>query len=199
MSTFQGSNNLYHYLHYGSPIQFRWGGWVSSSHILRNEGWKFHATEERDLYSDRHMAHLVITSPDKYMCMSGRIYMSYQDFLKEGYRQFDSPLAVPIQMESFEAKSVFKCINADEMRNWKALTEIDIMAPTSVRHSKIRLKDLRIFKQVVEEPKTQFFIPEKSVDQLFNEILKIQFPEQKRLILPDSKPILKAQILTMVA
>jgi hypothetical protein len=155
----------------GEPIRLRWGGWVSDSYVLEREGWTFHADEQHNQEMDSHAIRLAVTSPDKYMTISGVTYLHNVDIrTATGYSiwhdQYQRWTERGFEMHQYNAKDVFRTIGHEELRSWKSMNQINI-------------------------------------DDLFNRILQIQYPQQqeikKGLIMPEKKPIIQAKIFSLVA
>lgn len=75
---------------------------------------------------------------------------------------------------------------------------IDIYGTTKAGGS---FADLKVFQYKEDGP--SIYIPPNSEDQLLDMLLKVQYPNQqeikKKLVLPETKPIIKAQVFSLVA
>lgn len=206
----ENNPNIIQRLYDGAPIKVRWGAWVSDTHMLHREHWKFSAEEHLDEEQRLWRIRLAVTSPDDHVVISGSLYIdvhrmiyaSGADWVDNSYPMFDRGY---IEMQQFTAKEVFRTIEYPELRSWQAPEPIDITQATTIRNLErsYRMKDFKFFQTLDMEPKNEIYIPEKSVDDLFNEILKIQYPQQqeikKGLIMPGKQPIIQAKIYSLVA
>jgi hypothetical protein len=106
-------------------------------------------------------------------------------------------------MQQYNARDVFRYVHQDEVNSWKALSPVDMTASTMATERQLVMRDFKCFKPLDGDTQKEIYIPEKNVDDLFNEILKLQYPQQqeikKGLILPEAKPIIQAKILTLAA
>lgn len=192
-------NKVLFELFHGQPIKIRWGAWVTDSYLLERDGWEFYATEEKTTdYGQFHQIHLAVTSPDKQMCLSGTMRIPYQEL----FNHFID-WGQPFEMRCYTSRDIVRTMPQAELNSWKKMSQIDIYAETSIRTDEFRFSELNIFKKHLDAPKQEIYIPEKNVDDLLNEILKIQYPEQqeikKGLIMPERKPIVQAKILSLAA
>lgn len=200
-----GKNRFYK-LFECEPIRVRWGSWVSDTRQLDRDGWKFSADEKFDEYQRVHRVYLAVTSPDNEITIAGNFYVDLQrlNYAIEtgwGAHVFNGC----IDMKQYNCKDVFRTIGMDELNQWQGLRAIDIREPTVLMQRDFRLRDFKFFKQLEghQETQNEIYIPNESVDDLFNKILQIQYPQQqeikKGLIMPESKPIIQAKIYSLVA
>lgn len=199
-------NNTFYQLFQGEPIELNWGGWRSNTYTLEREGWKFTADEYQDHEHMLHVVHLAATSPDKQVVIAGRMGIHREEFnymhpYKNSWvgsleRRF-------LNMQQFTARDVFRVIDQRELNSWHGMKPIDIKTATAIAAKEVHYKfgNFKFFQQINTEPQNDIYIPSSSVDSLFNEILKIQYPQQqeikKGLIMPEAKPIIKAQIYSL--
>lgn len=204
------NDNLFAQLHHGEPIQLRWNGWVSDTHILSRQGWKFTASQHKDEYSGRIAVNLAATDPTKYVVIAGNFMINPQEFLQGDWhrsymQQWDGDPwgRRSIEMQQFTARDVFRTIGQQELQSWQGMELIDVTMATHAQPREIYMGSFNFFKKIsgLEEAKQEIYIPQKSVDELLNEILKIQYPEQQKikkgLILPEAKPIIQAKIFSL--
>lgn len=200
----ENNPNIIHRMFDGGPIQLRWGAWVSDTYLLKREGWEFAAEQHYDLYHNAFAVRLAVTSPDKYAVIAGVFYIRpcVDDRRHYGVMDFNEfHNGRPVEMQHYTAKDAFRTIHMDEMNSWLGLKPVDIMDPTFTKTHDMRMRDFKFFKELEGSSQNEIYIPPNSVDALFNEILKIQYPEQqeikKGLIMPSAKPLIKATIFTL--
>lgn len=197
-------NRLYQ-LFGGEPIKLRWGGWVSDTYLLQREGWKFHSEQHYEVYQDCHAIRLAVTSPDNYMVISGVARIRAQELMEPygGFGQRERWQHHGFDMQQYNAKDVFRYAHADEVKSWMALTPTDMTIPTMATERQIYMRDFKCFAAVPEGNQNEIYIPEESVDDMFNKILQLQYPQQQEikrgLIMPERKPIIQAKIFTLAA
>lgn len=215
MSLRDPNNNSVFQLFGGEPIKLRWGGWVSDTYILQREGWKFHAEEEYQPEYSAHRVRLAVTSPDGYVIIAGNLIIRRSDLLLGHPHHRDHMIDSlqyaygsmfdrrPIEMQQFTSRDVFRYTEREDIDSWNNLTAVDVMSTTWANERQIYMGDFKFLKQISGTPETQIFIPEATVDDLFNQILKIQYPQQqeikKGLIMPEKKQILQAQVFSLAA
>jgi hypothetical protein len=202
---YQLGQNRFFRLFQGQPIRLRWGGWCSDTHLLHREGWTFFADENYDVRQHGHLIRLAVTSPDTAVTISGVLHMRMEDiynqhpshmigtFLHEGFR-----------MQQYSAKDVFRTIGHEELNSWKRMNQVDILQPTEQTERQVMMRDFKVFHPIQQATTDkEIYIPEESVDDLFNRILQIQYPQQleikKGLIMPEKKPIIQAKIFSLAA
>ncbi len=202
---YRENSNIIFRIFGGEPIRLRWGAWVTDTHHLRQAGWNFSAHEEHNNYLNCHEVQLIVTSPDKYVVMTGYLRFDPQEiYARNSYHYGDFKSYDHIELQQFTANSVFRTESVQNIHRWEMATPIDIRAETFMHERDWRMRDFKFFKQLdepVQEPQKEIYIPNESVDDLFNKILQIQYPEQqeikKKLILPESKPIIQAKIFSL--
>lgn len=204
------------------PIPIHWAGWHTNSNELRANGWEVLASEK---VVDHHYAkriRVAVKSPDRKLVITGSVEIPCQDLhaaqaqlmghyinsapmhgmdkfplVQRGFNQ--------IQMEVYTAQDRFVQVNRpfmDDMDDLRPITASfdPYRMPTGVRDL-VDPRALKIFEYV--DTTNAIYIPPHNEDELLNMILKIQYPNQqeikKRLVLPESKPIIKAQIFTLAA
>lgn len=203
VSMYRGNNNILLQLFGGEPIKLRWGAWVSDTYLLQREGWKFHAEEHFEPEFSCHKIRLAVTSPDQYVIISGYIRISMHELIPNNYYNYNRWVDRPVEMQQFTAKDVFRVTDRFEIDSWSNLSEVDITRPTMARERDIAMRDFKFLSPATGTQVNEIYIPEKNVDDLFNEILKIQYPQQqeikKGLIMPEAKPIIQAKIFSLAA
>jgi hypothetical protein len=187
----------------GEPIKLRWGGWVSDTYLLQREGWKFHSEEHYEAEMDCYAVRLAVTSPDNHMVISGVTRVLQEQLLEYGFNhQKEIWHHRGLDMQQYNAKDVFRVTSMAEIQSWKALSPVDITMPTMINQQNIYMRDFKIF-QPAENQTQEIYIPQDSVDEMFNRILKLQYPQQqeikKGLIMPEAQPIIQAKIFSLVA
>lgn len=198
--------NRFYQIFGGEPIKLRWGGWVSDTYLLQREGWNFHSEEHYEAYQDCHAIRLAVTSPDTAMVISGVARIRQQELMEPYGRRFGSQIDIWHQrgfdMQQYNAKDVFRVAHQEDIQSWKALSPIDITRPSVCDYRNIAMREFKVF-QPIEQMTQEIYIPEDSVDEMFNKILKLQYPQQqeikKGLIMPAAKPIIQAKIFSLVA
>jgi hypothetical protein len=193
-------NNRHFQLFGGEPIKLRWGPWVTDTYLLQRDGWKFHADENFDMHSSAHIIHLACTAPDNNLVVSGRLYIRRDEMMGERYH-YDR-WERPVEMQQYSAtRDYFRVIGSEEMGSWQRMQQVDLTERCIVNERTIAMRDFKMFQPCKEATTNDIYIPPQSVDALFNEILKIQYPQQqeikKGLILPQAKPIFKAKVYTL--
>lgn len=201
MSIHRGDRNLIFQLFGGEPIKLRWGAWVSDSYLLQREGWQFNAEEHYEAYTNCHAIRLAVTSPDNNLIISGVIRMGREEFMGPyNWNRFGER---PVEMQQYYSpRDVFRYADREEINSWSAMQAVDVTVPTHATERQIAMRDFK-FLQPATNAKNEIYIPEASVDELLNQILKIQYPEQqeikKGLIMPEAKPIVQAKIYSLAA
>lgn len=195
------NRNLFFRLSGGEPIELRWGPWVTNTNVLQREGWKFHAQEEYRVDYDAHQVRLGATSPDTSICVMGNMMLKMQELMeRHPYGLFHQR---PFMMNHYTVKDIVRTLPFQEVRSISAMQPIDINGVTTVSSQSLYMKDFKIFAPASDDTQKEIYIPEKNVDELFNQILKIQYPEQKEIkkgiIMPEKKPLIQAKIFTLVA
>lgn len=204
----QSDNTILRIIFRGEPIKLRWGAWVTDTYLLQREGWKFSAEEHYEAYSHAHVVHLAATCPNKNVIIAGRIYIRPEELLlvdrvipyhSSQDRSWNSR---HIDMQQFSCKDVFRSVGMDEIRSWEGMKAIDVLRHSEANIRQVQMGDFKFFKEL-EDQQNEIYIPQKNVDELFNEILKIQYPQQqeikKGLIMPEAKPLIQAKIYSLVA
>lgn len=202
------NDNFYYQLFGGEPIELFWQGWHSDSIYLERQGWKFSASEKTtEGYGDRHLVNLAITCPRKEIILATSFIVPILDPRNPqyGHTSFDfynRPRR--LEMQAYRPNDVFREIPSREFEAFDKMAGIFIHERTFMNSRTRRLKDFKFFKQIEEDPwakENSIYVPKKNVDELFNEILKIQFPQQqeikKGLIMPGTAPVIQAQIFSL--
>lgn len=98
---------------------------------------------------------------------------------------------------------MFRVTDTSEINSWSGLSAVDISQQTFASERQIAMRDFKFLAPVKGDTQNEIYIPENSVDALFNEILKIQYPQQqeikKGLIMPEAKPLIQAKIFSLAA
>lgn len=201
-------NNLNLRIFAGEPIPLYWGGWHSSTHELDRQGWTFDASTSTDEYLNRLCIRLAATSPEKGVVISGVFYIAPREIAMRGsYHDIGSMWRgefydSPMRMQQYSCKEVFRSVSMPELQSWELLEKVDIHKAVDVRPRELfrRMDQFRFFAPL-ENTHNEIYVPEESVDELLNKILKVQFPKQqeikKSLILPESKPIIQAKVFSL--
>lgn len=198
-------DNLFHRLNWGRPIRLRWSGWETDTYRLKNHGWNFYADEGRYEEQDCWRIHLAASSPDGQVVISGQRLIPRGDLYGRYDPQWSEQLMYSgFDMDHYTIKDIFRThhIPMFDIASWSRLTPVDIKAETFVRNEQIYyLRDFRVFKPLeINEFEKQIYVPQENVDDLFNKILQIQFKEsklQKKLLIPETKPIVQARIFSL--
>ena len=190
----------YGILHGGFPLPLYWGGWEATTHRLKAAGWDILASEERVLSSDSLALHIGAKSPDSTLVIHGHLDIPYR-LMYDVYGTDRMPILnyaarAGVQMRHYTAKDRYIELPSLQVKLFNIMAPVDIYAETRVTGN---FKDLKCFQYRDESP--SIYIPPKSDTELMDMILKIQYPNQaeikKKLVLPDTKPIIKAQIFTL--
>lgn len=214
-------------LNNGSPIPFHWGGWHSNSHELRRRGWEIFAEEQTDLYAGQRTVRVAAKAPDRKLVITGSVNLEIHHMhlanyameamytMREPYNYMGQMKAAGIEtpmlqrafdvidMQYYTAQDRYMHVDhhfIGQMNNLRPI-EAYSMPSFDVRgmDTKTHPKDLKIFSYIEDTEK--IYIP--SEDQLLDKLLQMQYPLQqeikKKLVLPESKPIIKAQIFTLAA
>lgn len=202
-------NNVIVQIFHGEPIRLQWGAWQTNSHALYREGWKFSSSTQSDEYSRAFLVRIAATSPDNRTIMAGTFCLPLEEIFAPAHlynlmqSEFSHYYGRIVQMGIYDSKHVFETISVPELNTWTRMTAVDVMQAQSISRRTFSMKDFNFFKQFEDQSSSDIYIPEKSVDDLFNEILKIQYPQQqeikKGLIMPEKKPIIQAKIFSLVA
>jgi hypothetical protein len=201
-------NKLYR-LFDGAPIRLRWGGWVSDTHLLRREGWRFSADEHYQPYEDCWAIRLAATDPDNNLVIAGVLRLPSPLHLERGHGyggMFEDRLfGHGFDLHQYHtAKNMVRYMDAAEVASWKALTAVNMFEPTTATERQIVMRDFKVFQpeSAVERIK-EIYVPSESVDECLDRILQLQYPQQQEikmgLIMPEAKPIIQAKILTLAA
>ena len=189
-------------IHGGFPLPLHWGGWETSTHRLKSQGWEIMAYETRNTYSDSIRLDIGATSPDRTLIVHGRLAVPY-GHLMGSFSEYGSPIlnhlaSGGIQMSHYTATDRYIQLPSVDFTSLSAMAPIDIYSTT---RSTGFFGDLKCFKYRDESP--SIYIHPHSENELLDMLLKIQYPNQqeikKKLILPDAKPIIKAQVFTLAA
>lgn len=188
----------------GEPIKLRWGGWVSDTYLLQRDGWKFHSEEHYEPYQDYHAIRLAVTSPDTAMAISGVLRIPAMELMNtSGAMWRERVLYHGFDMQQYNAKDVFRVSYPEEISSWRGLSPVDITQPTMATDRQITMREFKVFSPSEQNTENEIYIPEESIDEMFNKILKLQYPQQqeikKGLIMPEKKPIIQAKIFSLVA
>lgn len=178
-----------------------WSGWETDTYRLKQENWSFYANEGKDQESRQWRLHLVASSPDAQLAISGVKYLEFGDVMGGHSRWAVEELVYGgFRMNHYTIKDFHRSVEFDP-RSWFGLQEVDIKATTfAPRESVYFLKDLKVFKPVETFSDKAIYIPTENVDDLFNKILQIQFKEsklQKKLLVPDTQPVIQAKIFSL--
>jgi hypothetical protein len=185
----------------GEPIKLRWGAWVSDTYLLQRDGWQFNAEEHYEAYMNCHAIRLAVTAPDKNLIISGVLRMSREEMV--GHYNYNRFSDRPVEMQQYHSpRDVFRYADREEINSWSAMQAVDMTIPTTATDRQIAMRDFK-FLAPAANAKNEIYIPEANVDELLNQILKIQYPEQqqikKGLIMPEAKPIIQAKIFSLAA
>ncbi len=190
----------------GAPIKLWWHGWASTTHDLKRQGWSIHASQNYRADYDAQEIRLAARCPDKRMLITGVKTLGMREMM-----EFDRGVIYSI-MEGFRMQSyhterdMVQTMGVADWNSYERLSEVDVYEPTqmSIRDMQRNFRDLRIFKEAEPLRETkEIYIPLESVDECLNRILELQWPEAKdnrgKLIMPEAKPIITAQILTLAS
>lgn len=188
------------------PIRLHWRGWAADSHRLRHEGWKLSCDETFCDFSFTKRLRVVAQSPLNDFMLMGELYLN-MDTGRHLAKLAESLCSRGVTMQIYR---VFDCIQvyAESKSTWDSmqrLTEWDGFASVPVlpdsgayRH---QISELQIFKQARG---SDIYLPEASVDECLNQILKMQYPKAKVLesLAAEkgkhvSRPSIKAQIFSL--
>jgi hypothetical protein len=195
----------------GDPIPLHWYGWHTTSAYLYREGWEFFAEESLDFASDSHRVSLGARSPKKDMVLSGRM-LFHRSALhdREWHSVFMEQLhGRGFEMNHYKATDRVMTFADEEISRLGLMRKIDIhkSGPSiafdrSEGHVRMLRDQFRIFEYEPEGTK-EIFIQPKSVDACLDMILQMQYPEQvdlkKKLIMPETRPLIQAKIFTLAA
>lgn len=201
-----GSHNLSSVIiHGGFPIPLYWWGWSTNTHLLKANKWEIMAAEVMHDYSHEWLVSIGAKSPDNKMIIQGRIAipmsMLHGAFGSgqgqgEPILNFLSRAGVP--MQQYTSTDKFVQIDPFDLDGFNRMRPINPYGSTSTSRA---FSDLKCFEYLDEGP--SIYIPPSSENELLDMLLKVQYPNQqeikKRLILPETKPIIKAQIFSLVA
>lgn len=200
--------NLIFEINRGAPLHLFWNGWESNTHVLLNHGWKFSSSEYIREHDDIWEIRLAATSPDNYVVITGTFLFDKRraaiamEYMPTGmYSTLDDICRMkPLRMQQFKATDTFRILTIPEMNSFSSLEPINITASTYLNYKDIRMRDFKFFKRLEEPEINKIYIPQHSVDELFNQILKIQFPQQQEIkTICKSPPIIQAQVYSLVA
>lgn len=197
------NDNLFHRLNWGKPIRLYWNGWETDTYRLERAGWSFFANEEADEAFSHWRIHLAASSPNGELVISGSRFIRRGDLFTL-YDKLDAEdiLYRGFEMNHYTIKDIFRNhqISMMDINSWMKLTPVDVMATTIAPRERLYyMKDFRVF-QPRENFEKAIYVPNESVDDLFNKILQIQFKEsklQKKLLVPDTQPIIQAKIFSL--
>lgn len=101
-------------------------------------------------------------------------------------------------MGVYKAKDTYKTYSQFDIDAFSRMRPINTYATTT---GSSRFADLKCFSYKDEGP--SIYIPPSSENELLDMLLKVQYPNQqeikKKLVLPETKPIIRAQIFSLVA
>lgn len=192
-------------IHGGFPIPLYWEGWNATTHILKGNGWEILASENKSYEMDAMSVWIGATSPDSSLMLAGQVMVPYGTF--HGARFTGQNYGEPVlshltrgglKMGVYKAKDVYKTYSEFDISSFNSMRPINPYATTSGGGDFSKLK---CFSYKDEGP--SIYIPPSSESELLDMLLKVQYPNQqeikKKLVLPETKPIIKAQIFSLVA
>lgn len=202
------------------PLPIHWAGWHTSTDELRNRGWEVLASERFDDYAYEKRVRVSVRSPDRKLVITGSVGLKYNEMLAaqavlKGHMHYGTVISdmekFPLVQKSFDRVEM-ECYTAHDrfvQVNNPFINEMDGLNPLSATFDTYRMssgtdsivhpRELKIF-EYAENP-SAIYIP--SDNELLDQLLKVQYPMQqeikKKLVLPETRPIIKAQIFTLAA
>lgn len=186
------------------PVRVRWRGWESDTYTLRNQGWKIFAHEEMRDYKCEMAIRLAVRDPDSRFVIIGELNINPGRFYSRDFSLLEQICKIGMEMQGFQ--STDRCMLYEQPKvAWAAM---DAMLPTdgfasvNIGQEQRDFKELKLFKY--KEDAKELIIPQASVDECLNTILRLQFPEQQRIKMSAEtntiiKPAIQAKIYALAA
>jgi hypothetical protein len=176
---------------YSKPVQLHWAGFETDTYKLQQQGWELSA--EQELY-DRTMRIALRHQQAGMYGISEKIDWDYFHEDQSIYSGFQRPTPkVPIRMMS---KNIMVEVMYGKSTDF-SFQPIDAR-PQYMETTRMDISDLVHFAPLRAKG---ILLPEASVPELMDQILKLQQPMREREILRDLKttPIVHAQIMSLAA
>lgn len=192
------NNNItaYHAL----PIQVEWEGWRADTFSLNRRGWEINASEHYDMYQNEKIITIGAVDPEKKIFLRGRFNVPSLSSMM-GYNHEEKMLLnMVVPMGVYTIKDTVMIRPEPDMSSMRMMRPVDLYSTTEYSPRSVSMRDFDFFKYA---PSQEIYIPPESVSECLDRILQLQYPEQmeikKKLILPESKPLITARILTLAA
>lgn len=181
------------------PIRVCWHGWEADTYGLRRAGWQVFASEAMADYAFERIARLALTDPDKRIMIYGEFRINQRLLHGSPNSLVDVLCHAGIDMQMFKATDRMMIYEKPKLA-WDAM---DAMLPTdgfvSLPYEEHDVRELKLFKY--SEPAREIYIPQMSVDDCLNKILRIQYPdrEKPKLVEAQARPVIQAKIYSLAA
>lgn len=196
-------NRLLYQIFHGHPIPVQWDGWQSDTHTLHRRGWEIMAEDARDDYCMGHRLRLGLLSPEKRFVVTGNIHIPYQELFQGQVDWMSIMHRYGFQdMGMIHQRDMIKTFPHAEISRINSMKSFNPYEPVVARSEDLYRGTFKFFNYV-EGNNKEIIIPPANVEECLNQILKLQYPEQmnikKKLLLPETKPIIQAKIFTLAA
>lgn len=163
-----------------TPIRVLWQGWESDTFALKRKGWRVFVS--KNAWEDEFELSLV--DPMKQLALMGALQLRSVSFASDWNSGIVAYLRHGIELKGYRAldRAMIHSVTGSQWDSWDSASATDGLAYISER----TIRELNIFK--FEQPR-EIIIPALSVDECLNQILKIQFPEQKLIKELDRKVV----------
>lgn len=185
------------------PIRLRWHGWVTDSFTLRECGWEIKAAQNRSVHLDAAYLDIAAIPPDKKLMIYGRMVIDHLALYARSTEHLLRDLCDGgIEMSTYKTTDRVECFSwpTSQWKDLNTLEPFNGLGNFDLNQHTYNFLDSNLFKDNVVSK--DIYIPQLSVDECLNQILKLQYPEQvqlKKASVGFVKPTIHAKIYSLAA